>query len=90
MLEPLAQEMKWDNNIPTYYKHIHSLIIKRQSRRLKNISIDQEVIPRKDLCLFLYDCHIPKEILNYFLEEMQSYNFIEIVDKQNIRIKKLS
>lgn len=86
MMQELAEKMDWNKRVPVYYKHIHSLILNRKSEYIKNIPIDVDLIPRKLIILFLNRKNIPNKLVDNFLKEMEHYQLIELIDKQNIKI----
>lgn len=77
MIQNLAIELQLERRIPVYYKYLHKRIVDRNGKRLNGIPLDQNTIARKDVCKFLYDFYIPKEIMNEFLKEMESYGLIK-------------
>lgn len=87
MLGNAESNFRLNNHIPILYKKIHSRIVLRKGKRLKSIPKNFTEIDRHDLCLFLSDCGVSKNIVDEFLKEMESYGLVRIKNKRSVEIK---
>ena len=86
MLDNIRGNLNLDNNIPVIHKYIHQKILKRGSKLLRDIPLDETKIERVCMCRFLSRYMVPVEIQNTFLKEMEDYGLIKIKNKKIIEI----